>query len=397
MLPADDRVAMVTVPGGVGVLMTDDANGRGLSVPTMPEKAQRRMLELVPFVAARNSIDVTGQFLNDPPLLDQAIEFAATSGDYGSLVSFQGSIGRNPALMEATRASWIERKRANPDKHFAVSGFCTPDYNRVLEAVGIPVYEEATHATHAIAALAGFARSFRERRARPAVPAPAELPAGPVNELAALDILAAAGVPTVPARRARTAHEATESAADLGFPVVLKVLSADILHKSGIGGVRLGVSDRAAAETAFDEILAAARNAQPDAAIDGCLVASMVMGGVETILGVQRDPMFGPIVMFGLGGIFVEALKDVTFRAAPFDEGEARAMIEEIAALPVPTGLRGQPPVDLDALATALSRLSLFAAANADTIESLDLNPFLVRPTGAFALDAVLVTRPPGP
>ena len=123
----------------------------------------------------------------------------------------------------------------------------------------------------------------------------------------------------------------------------------------------------------------------------------MVSGGVETILGVQRDPVFGPIVMFGLGGIFVEALEDVTFRAAPFDEAEARAMVEEIAAYPVLTGLRGQPPADLDALAAALSRLSLFAAANAAAIESLDVNPFLVRPSGALALDAVLVTRPPTP
>ena len=144
--------------------------------------------------------------------------------------------------------------------------------------------------------------------------------------------------------------------------------------------------------------MAAVRAARPDAAIGGCLVAPMAAGGVETILGVQRDPVFGPIVMFGLGGIFVEALKDVTFRAAPFDEAEARAMIESVAAYPLLTGLRGRPPADLGALATALSRLSRFAAANADAIESLDVNPFLVRPEGegALALDAVLVTRPPG-
>ena len=116
------------------------------------------------------------------------------------------------------------------------------------------------------------------------------------------------------------------------------------------GAAALGVEERS------DEILTASRTAQPDAAIDGCLVAPMVTGGVETVLGVQRDPMFGPIVMFGLGGIFVEALEDVTFRAAPFDEAEARPMIEETAAYPVLTGLRGQPPADLDAVATALSR-----------------------------------------
>ena len=150
----------------------------------------------------------------------------------------------------------------------------------------------------------------------------------------------------VPARLARTAREAGDAAAELGFPVVLKVLSADIVHKSDIGGVRLGVADRAAAETAFDEIVAASRAALPDATIDGCLVAPMITGGVETILGVKRDPVFGPIVMFGLGGIFVETLKDVTFRAAPFDEAEARAMIESVAAYPLLTGLRGQPPAD---------------------------------------------------
>ena len=148
---------------------------------------------------------------------------------------------------------------------------------------------------------------------------------------------------------------------------------------------------------AFAETVAARRATLPDAASDGCLVAPMVTGGVETILGVQRDPVFGPIVMFGLGGIFVEALKDVTFRAAPFDEAEARAMIESVAAYPLLTGLRGQPPADLDALAAALSRLSRFAAANADAIESFDINPFLVRPDGALALDAVLVPGPPTP
>ena len=312
-------------------------------------------------------------------------------------MSFRGSIGGNPALMAATRASWLERKRANPEKHFAVSGFCTADYTRYLEGVGIPVYEEATHATRAIAAHAGFARAFRERRPRPAVPAPESLPTGPVNELTAVDILASAGVPVVPACLAQTPREAADAAEALGFPAVLKLLSADILHESDIGGVCLGVADRAAAETAFDEILAASRTVQLEAAIVGCLVVPMVTGGVETILGVQRDPVFRPIVMFGLGGIFVEALKDVTFRAAPFDEAEARAMIESVAAYPLLTGLRGQPPADLDALAAALSRLSLFAAANADTIESLDLNPFLVRPEGALALDAVLVTRPADP
>ena len=260
-LPANDRVAMVTVSGGVGVLMADDAAERGLAVPPIPESPHRRMLKLVPFAAARNPIDVTGQFLNDPSLLDQFIEFAATNGDYGSLVSFRGSIGRNPALMEATLTSWIERKRINPDKHFAVSGFCTPDYTRNLEAVGIPVYEEATRA---VAALTGFARSFRERRPRPSVPASTSLPTGPVSELAALNIVATSGVPTMSARHAQPNHVPASAAAELGFPVVLKVLSGDIVHNRDIGGVGLNASDRAAAEMACDEIVAASRAAPID-------------------------------------------------------------------------------------------------------------------------------------
>ena len=392
-LPANDRVAMITVSGGVGVLMADDADRRGLVVSPMPEAAQRRMLALVPFAAPRNPIDVTGQILNDFSLLDRAVDLATESGDYGSVISFQGSVGRNPDMREGSRRGWLRRKAEHPGVHFAVCGFSAPDYVRDLEAAGIAVYEEATHATRAIAAMAGFARSFRTRRSRPAAVRPAALPDGPLNELATLEVLAAAGVPVVPARHARTGREAAAAAAALGFPVAVKVLSPDLLHKSEAGGVRLGVGDEAAAAEAFDSIAAACREAAPQATIEGCLVAPMMTGGVETILGVQRDPVFGPIVMFGLGGIFVEALGDVTFRAAPFDETEAHAMIRSIAAWPVLTGLRGQPACDLDALAAALSRLSLFAAANEATVESLDVNPFLVRPEGAVALDAVLVRR----
>ena len=135
------------------------------------------------------------------------------------------------------------------------------------------------------------------------------------------------------------------------------------------------------------------RQAAPQATLTGCLVAPMVTGGVETILGAQWDPVFGPVVMLGLGGIFVEALKDVTFRLAPFDEDEARRMIAELRARPVLEGARGRPPADLAALARALAALSRFAAAKGPALRSLDLNPFLALPDGqgALALDAVVV------
>jgi acyl-CoA synthetase (NDP forming) len=177
--------------------------------------------------------------------------------------------------------------------------------------------------------------------------------------------------------------------------VVLKVVSAEIQHKSEVGGVRVGLADAAAVRVTHDEIEASVAAKAPGAAVDGIMVAPMVSGGVETILGVHADPVFGPTVMFGLGGIFVEVLADVTFRVAPFGPDEAHRMIAEVRGFPMLAGVRGQPPADIEALAEALSRLSVFAAANRDTIEGVDLNPFLVleKGEGAVALDALVVPK----
>ena len=172
----------------------------------------------------------------------------------------------------------------------------------------------------------------------------------------------------------------------------MKIVSPAILHKSEIGGVILNVATRDAAETAYRDLLARAERHAPEARIDGVLVAPMVSGGVETILGVVRDPVFGPVVMFGLGGIFVEVLKDVTFRVAPFGIDEARRMIREVRGYPMLEGVRGAPPADEEALAEALARLSVFSAANAEVLETIDVNPFIVLPKGegAVAVDALI-------
>jgi hypothetical protein len=197
---------------------------------------------------------------------------------------------------------------------------------------------------------------------------------------------------------AASADAAVAAAASLGYPVALKILSADIAHKSEVGGVALGLRDAAAVREAFAAVTGGARRAKPDARIDGVLVARMVAGGVETIAGATRDPVFGPVVMFGLGGVFVEALGDVSFRAAPFDEAEARSMIAEIRGYPLLAGARGRPPADVDALAHALAALSRFAAAHAAAIDAVELNPLVALPEGqgALALDALIVPRAAG-
>ena len=162
---------------------------------------------------------------------------------------------------------------------------------------------------------------------------------------------------------------------------------------SEIGGVLLDVADEAAARDGYATLITRAKTARPDANIDGVVVAPMIAGGVETILGVKRDPAFGPVVVFGLGGIFVEVLGDVTQRLAPFGVAEAHEMIREVKGFALLDGARGAAPADVDALAEALSRLSVLAHANADRIESIDINPFLVLPKGegAFAVDALIV------
>jgi acyl-CoA synthetase (NDP forming) len=172
----------------------------------------------------------------------------------------------------------------------------------------------------------------------------------------------------------------------------MKILSPDILHKSEIGGVLLDISDASAVRDGFALLLERAKKAAPAARIEGVLVAKQLKGGVECILGIHRDPVFGPMAMFGLGGIFVEILKDVVFRRCPFGTDVAAAMITSIKGAPLLQGARGRPPVDIKALAEMLSRLSAFAVAAGPKLASIDLNPVFAMPAGlgALAADAVI-------
>jgi hypothetical protein len=158
-----------------------------------------------------------------------------------------------------------------------------------------------------------------------------------------------------------------------------------------MGGVLLNLNDEHGIREAFNKLSEIAKEISEESAIESILICEMIDNGVETVLGVVKDPVFGPTVMFGLGGIFIEILKDVTFRVAPFDVKEAHMMINEIRGRAILDGVRGAPPVDVDALAEALSQLSLFAAANIDNVDSIDVNPFIVLPRGAKIVDALII------
>lgn len=214
-------------------------------------------------------------------------------------------------------------------------------------------------------------------------------------EFEATDVLAAYGIPVTRQRLARSAGEAASVAAELGFPVALKIQSPGIAHKTEAGGVRLGLGDRAAVESAYEEIMANSRRHAPAAQIDGVLVQEMLSRGTEVILGVTNDPQFGPAVMFGLGGIFAEVLKDVTFRIAPVARPEAERMIREVRAFALLDGARGRPRADLPALAEAIERLSALAMDLRDVVGEIDINPLMVfaEGGGVRAADALIRLR----
>lgn len=211
-----------------------------------------------------------------------------------------------------------------------------------------------------------------------------------LNEVEAKQLLRDAGVPVATTVLATTPQEARAQAEGVGYPVVLKIVSPDIAHKSDVGGVKVGLEDGDAVSGAYDEIVANARKAVPDAKITGVAVQNMAPQGTEVIVGMTTDPQFGPVMMFGLGGIMVEVLKDVSFRLVPLTERDANQMIDEIKGRPVLDGVRGQPPADKAALRQAILDVAKFVEQHPE-VRELDLNPMFAYPEGAVAVDARIV------
>jgi acetate---CoA ligase (ADP-forming) len=393
--PATRSIAIMTVSGGVGALMADDAEDAGLELPALSESAQQRILARVPFAGPRNPVDITGQATSEPELLQYAAQQIMAEGKHGSLLVFLAAAGSSDALWPHFKTFAQTLRRDHPDMLLVLCALFAPERRRELEALGCMVFSDPSAAVHTLGAISGVSAARAVPLPQPGANAKVALPAGPLNEAAALTVLRQAGIPAMPFEIVHSAAAAVAAARRLGYPVVLKIVSADIVHKSDIGGVRLGLADDDAVGHAFEDVMEAAGRNAPDAALEGVMVAPMIGGGVECILGVQRDAVFGPIVMFGLGGIFVETMRDVSFRLAPFGREEALGMIDDLKAKPLLFGARGRAAADVNALADALVRLSQFAVAMEDQVDSIDINPFSVLPDGrgALALDAVLIRR----
>ncbi len=396
--PAANTLGVATVSGGVGVLISDIAEDEGLAMPPMPEAAQQSLRALLPYASPVNPVDCTAQAVNDSSLVQRFTEAMVEQGGYTSVLSFYAQLADVPVVGHRLLADLSAVRQRHPDRLFVVSATMSDERRRAYDDAGLVVLEDAARATRAIAAMGRLGEAF----ARPPTQVAASMDAialspAPLSESQAKQLLTEHGMACSPERLCIDQETAVLAARELGWPVVLKIVSPDIAHKTEIGGVLLNVDSEAAVRAGFDTLCQRAARHAPDARIDGVLVARQLQGGVECLMGVQRDPVFGPVAVFGLGGIFVEALQDVVLHRCPFDEQEAERMIRSIRAAAVLTGIRNRPPADIPALARMLSRLSVFAHRAGDTLESIDLNPVLALPAGqgAFALDALVQTRNP--
>ncbi|MCO5070819.1 MAG: acetate--CoA ligase family protein [Rhizobiaceae bacterium] len=395
IFPKSNRLGVVTLSGGAGVLISDAAERYGMDVAPMPEAAQATLKSLLPFATVVNPVDTTAQALNEMDLLANNMEVILDQGGYDALIAFFTTVPNTRTLSGPLRDAIAKGCERFPDRLIALEMVADEDVVREYEAAGFLVFEDADRAVAALAALARFNQSFDRAQTPREVTMAAAVGQESMSEHAAKELLGRAGIPFLRETIVVDAEAAVEAAGAIGYPVVMKIVSPDIEHKTEIGGVLVGVSDADGVRGGFETLIQRAAKHRPDAILEGVLIAPMAKQGVEVIIGVSRDPIFGPAVMFGLGGVHVEVLKDVTFRLAPFSRDEAVRMIDEIRGRAMLSGVRGAAPSDVGALADLLVRISDFAAAHREDVETIDLNPVVVLPEGqgAVALDALVVPR----
>jgi acyl-CoA synthetase (NDP forming) len=403
-LPAGNRVAVLTLSGGAGVLLADRCIEQGLTLPRLSEATTEKLREImVSFASADNPIDATAHGYND--------NFASYSKAIREVLgdpNIDQAIARPPRGKSAR--PWAEgllEVLRETRKPLVLNWPTSPDDNgdvmRYLEENGVPCIMAPGRAITAMAAVTEFARKCRTYESAPkrspgrvATRVDLELPAGAatLGEHRSKELLAHYGVPIVREKLLSEAEVDGLQSPPVPFPVAVKIESPDVPHKTEAGAVRLNVMDLAALKQAARDVVAAARSYRSDARIDGVLVQEMA-SGLEVIVGAVNDPYFGPTVAFGLGGVYTELMKDVTHQFAPFDVATAHEMIAGIKGAPLLRGYRGQPALDVEALAETLARVSNLIADHADRLAEIDVNPLFVRPAGhgVVAADALIVLK----
>ncbi|MFD5298913.1 acetate--CoA ligase family protein [Streptomyces mutabilis] len=398
--PRGRRLTVLSMSGGGAVMAADTASDFGLEVaPWAPEWQERLASRIPAFASPRNPVDLTGSMITDPSLLRAALTTAIEYPDTDMIVIVLGNAdGFADPVIEAVSELYGTTDRPIV---FSWTGG-TGEPRQRLRELGIPCFTDPTRAVGALGALADHAlrrelprperpAGIDERAARSVIEAVRADGRRTLDEAEATALVNAYGIPTSPSAIAASAAEAAAAAASLGGKVVVKLLSNKIMHKSDVGGVRLGLATPEEVERAAEEILEVGRrHGEPDPRV---LVQQMATGDVELILGAQVDPAFGPVVVAGLGGVFVEVLADTRIASAPTDTTHVEHLLDSLQGAALLHGVRGRPAVDTAAAAAAAERLSWLIADLRDEIAEVDINPVLVRESGATAVDALIVLR----
>jgi acetyltransferase len=394
-LPKGKRIGIVTNAGGAGVMAADAAEWEGLAVARLSESTLQALAgRLPPEAAIYNPVDIIGHATAEQYRAALELVLADPGVDLGVALS-----APHPILRFADLARVVAEAKERFGKPIAVSfmaGELGEEAEEILRRAGIPSFFDPARAVRALAALAKYAE-IRARSRTPPPRFPVDLPKarkilksaeekGRVRlGLEAMELLSAYGIPVAKGGVAKTAEEARKIAEEIGKPVAIKILSPEITHKTEVGGVRLSVPPQEADRVAW-ELLNAFRKTFPGIPMDGVYVQEMLPPGREVILGMVRDPTFGPLLMFGLGGIYVEVLRDVAFGVAPLSREEAEEMVRLIRGAKILLGVRGQPPVNLAGLVDLILRLSQMSVENPEILE-LDLNPVICYPERVVAVD----------
>ncbi len=397
-IPRGDKLLITTISGGVGIITAEEAERRGARLPHLSEAAKIKLKERLPFISAQNPLDVTGQAVQDFSLIEDALRIGIEDTGADIIINFIGLLGRQHDAIEHYKAVLGSISAQYPDTVIITVAIFAPETTRELMKQGYIVYDDPTRAAIVAARLAGIANAYREPPheddldlSSHALPRPNARP----NERDGYEMLSRAGIAVPPSHIVNSADGAAAAFSDLGGPVVMKILSADIIHKTDIGGVRLNVSSADEAHSAYEDICRSVAEKTSAAPVGSILVMRQAAGFAETFIGTKLDPQLGPVVSVGLGGVLIEVLKDVAVRPAPVSIDEAGEMIDELRGRALLDGFRGEAPRDIDALADAVHRLSLVAAANADWLQSLEVNPFALTADGetSMALDCVVTLR----
>ena len=401
-LPKGRRAASMSLSGGNVVQMADVGTHLGLTWENYTATTDARLAELIPgYGRVGNPTDMTSLATGQPEIFRKALEIITE--DENVDVMMPVFTFTNKADLE--HAAALSRNGTKP-LVLLLTGGCNDDETLNVDALvagGAAAYRNTVDGLKAVRAAIGYREYLERRRGQPVPVRPAGVdkvavaaalqaaPAGALSERESKALLSAYGLPVPAEHLARSADEAVAHARAIGGAVALKVESPDIAHKTEAGALRLGLTTEQDVREAYAQVVDAAQRYKSDARISGVLVQEMVPAGVEMMIGVVRDPVFGPILAVALGGIYVEVLRDVTYRAPPIHASEARDMLRELRGYRILEGVRGKPPVDIDALVDGIVRCSWLAHDHGERILELDVNPLIVLEQGIRVVDALLI------